>query len=34
MKLRRKPRAPGPTVFIRVAAPVVPSAWQPYLLPA
>ena len=24
MKLRSKPRAPGPTVFIRVAAPVVP----------
>jgi 5-methylcytosine-specific restriction endonuclease McrA len=27
-----KPRAPGPTVFIRVAAPVVPDAWQPYLI--
>ena len=26
------PRAPGPTVFIRVAAPVVPPAWQQYLL--
>lgn len=29
---RRKPKAPGPTVFIRVAAPVVPAAWQQYLL--
>jgi 5-methylcytosine-specific restriction endonuclease McrA len=29
---RRKPRAPGPTIFIRVAAPVVPAAWQQYLL--
>src|SRR4051794_30514425 len=28
----RKPKAPGPTVFIRVAAPVVPAAWQQYLL--
>jgi hypothetical protein len=34
MKPRKKPRPPNPTVFIRVAAPVVPSAWQPYLLPA
>ena len=32
MHPRRKPRAPGPTVFIRVAAPVVPTAWQQYLL--
>lgn len=32
MHPRRNPRAPGPTVFIRVAAPVVPRAWQPYLL--
>jgi 5-methylcytosine-specific restriction endonuclease McrA len=29
---RRKPKAPGPTIFIRVAAPVVPAAWQQYLL--
>lgn len=28
----RKPKAPGPTIFIRVAAPVVPVAWQQYLL--
>lgn len=32
MHPRRKPRPPGPTVFIRVAAPVVPPAWQQYLL--
>ena len=32
MHPRLKPRAPGPTVFIRVAAPVVPPAWQQYLL--
>jgi 5-methylcytosine-specific restriction endonuclease McrA len=34
MHPRRKPRAPGPAVFIRVAAPVVPSAWQQYLVTA
>jgi 5-methylcytosine-specific restriction endonuclease McrA len=34
MHPRHKPRAPGPTVFIRLAAPVVPTAWQQYLLPA
>jgi 5-methylcytosine-specific restriction endonuclease McrA len=34
MHPRRKPRAPGPAVFIRVAAPVVPPAWQKYLLAA
>jgi 5-methylcytosine-specific restriction endonuclease McrA len=32
MHPRRKPRAPGPTVFIRVAAPTPPPAWQQYLL--
>jgi 5-methylcytosine-specific restriction endonuclease McrA len=32
MHPHRKPKAPGPTVFIRVAAPVVPAAWQQYLL--
>jgi 5-methylcytosine-specific restriction endonuclease McrA len=32
MHPRRKPRAPGPTIFIRVAAPVVPTAWQQYLI--
>lgn len=34
MKLRRKPKPPSPTVFIRVAAPVIPSAWQQYLVAA
>jgi 5-methylcytosine-specific restriction endonuclease McrA len=34
MHPRRAPRAPGPTIFIRVATPVVPPAWQQYLLPA
>jgi len=29
---RRKPKAPGPTIFIRVAAPVMPAVWQQYLL--
>jgi 5-methylcytosine-specific restriction endonuclease McrA len=32
MHPRHKPRAPGPTVFIRVAMPAVPSAWQQYLV--
>jgi 5-methylcytosine-specific restriction endonuclease McrA len=32
IKPRRKPRVPGPTVFIRVAAPIVPKAWNQYLL--
>jgi 5-methylcytosine-specific restriction endonuclease McrA len=32
MHPRHKPKAPGPTVFIRVAAPVVPPAWQQYLV--
>jgi 5-methylcytosine-specific restriction endonuclease McrA len=34
MHPRRKPKPPGPTVFIRVAAPVVPPAWQQYLVTA
>jgi 5-methylcytosine-specific restriction endonuclease McrA len=34
MHPRRKPRPPSPTVFIRVAAPVVPDAWQQYLVVA
>jgi 5-methylcytosine-specific restriction endonuclease McrA len=25
------PRAPGPSIFIRVAAPRVPESWEPYL---
>ena len=32
MPLARRPKAPGPTVFIRIAAPRVPVAWEPYLL--
>jgi 5-methylcytosine-specific restriction endonuclease McrA len=27
----RHPKPPGPTVFIRIAAPKVPNAWEPYL---
>jgi 5-methylcytosine-specific restriction endonuclease McrA len=34
MHPRKKPKAPGPTVFIRVAAPVLPEAWQQYLVAA
>lgn len=28
---RRAPRVPGPTVFIQVASPTIPAAWQQYL---
>jgi 5-methylcytosine-specific restriction endonuclease McrA len=31
MQPRKAPKAPGPTVFIRVASPRVPAAWEPYL---
>jgi 5-methylcytosine-specific restriction endonuclease McrA len=34
MPLRRHPRPPGPTVFIRIASPRVPDAWEQYLLAA
>ena len=34
MHPRTKPRAPGPTVFIRIASPTIPVDWQPYLAPA
>jgi 5-methylcytosine-specific restriction endonuclease McrA len=34
MHPRLKPRAPGPVIFIRVAAPVLPPAWQQYLVTA
>jgi 5-methylcytosine-specific restriction endonuclease McrA len=34
MHPRTKPRAPAPTVFIRIASPSIPHAWQPYLAPA
>jgi 5-methylcytosine-specific restriction endonuclease McrA len=29
-----RPKPPGPTVFIRIAAPRVPLAWEPYLIAA
>ncbi len=32
MHPRNRPRPPGPTVFIRIASPRVPAAWEPYLL--
>ena len=28
-----RPRPPGPTVFIRIASPRIPLAWEPYLAP-
>jgi 5-methylcytosine-specific restriction endonuclease McrA len=28
---RRTPKAPNPTIFIHVAAPSIPSAWEQYL---
>ncbi len=31
MRLRSKPRPPTPVLFIRLAAPRIPSRWQPYL---
>lgn len=34
MHPRTKPKAPGPTIFIRVAAPRVPASWEPYLTAA
>ena len=34
MHPKRNPRPPGPTVFIRIAAPRTPEAWEPYLLAA
>ena len=34
MRPKRNPRPPGPTVFIRIAAPRTPEAWEPYLLAA
>jgi 5-methylcytosine-specific restriction endonuclease McrA len=34
MPLRRAPKAPGPNVFIRIASPRVPIAWEQYLLAA
>jgi 5-methylcytosine-specific restriction endonuclease McrA len=34
MHPRRRPRPPGPTVFIRIASPRIPVAWEPYLVAA
>ena len=34
MKPRRKPRAPSPTIFIHVASPSIPAAWEQYLVAA
>ncbi len=31
MVLARQPRPPAPALFIRLAAPRIPSGWQPYL---
>jgi hypothetical protein len=31
MHPKNTPKAPGPTVFIQVASPSIPSAWQQYL---
>jgi len=31
MHPRTLPKAPGPTVFIRIASPTIPPAWQQYL---
>jgi 5-methylcytosine-specific restriction endonuclease McrA len=31
MRLAKKPRTPSPTVFIHVASPTIPVAWQQYL---
>jgi 5-methylcytosine-specific restriction endonuclease McrA len=31
MELRELPRIPAPVLFIRLAAPTIPTRWQPYL---
>jgi 5-methylcytosine-specific restriction endonuclease McrA len=31
MQLRRQPRAPQPVLFIRLAAPKIPTGWRQYL---
>jgi 5-methylcytosine-specific restriction endonuclease McrA len=31
MELARKPRPPAPVLFIKLAAPKIPTRWQPYL---
>jgi 5-methylcytosine-specific restriction endonuclease McrA len=32
MQLSKQPRTPGPTVFIHVASPTIPTAWLQYLV--
>ncbi len=32
MELRKAPRTPSPHVFIHVASPTIPAAWQQYLV--
>lgn len=34
MHPRRHPKPPGPTVFIQIASPRIPGAWEPYLVRA
>jgi 5-methylcytosine-specific restriction endonuclease McrA len=34
MHPRERPKPPGPTVFIRIASPRIPNAWEPYLIAA
>ena len=34
MHPRSRPSPPGPTVFIRIASPRIPIAWEPYLVAA
>ena len=31
MRLRSQPRPPAPVLFIKLAAPRIPTGWQPYL---
>jgi 5-methylcytosine-specific restriction endonuclease McrA len=34
MNPAKRPKPPGPTVFIRIASPRIPLAWEPYLIAA
>jgi 5-methylcytosine-specific restriction endonuclease McrA len=34
MHPRSRPRPPGPTIFIQIAAPRIPASWAPYLVTA
>lgn len=31
MELKHPPRAPAPSLFIKLAAPTIPTSWKPYL---